>query len=100
MAIFGVMASCTPETYDTYCTITGTVIEEGTGDPVYHATVTLTPGGLNTYTGNEGIFEFLDLDGKQYNVTVQKSGYGTNSRQVTTIPGGVVNLSLTMRKNK
>lgn len=100
MAMFGVITSCTPETYDTYCTISGTVIDLDTGEPIQQATVTLSPSGLNTYTGYDGNFEFLDLDAKQYTVTVQKTGYSANRKTVTTIPGNVVNVSLTMQKNQ
>ena len=93
--------SCTDDLvdYDTYCTISGTVIELDTGDPIQNATVTLSPSGKNTYTGSDGHFEFLDLDARQYTVTVQKTGYQTNRMTVTTVAGGVVEISLTMQKN-
>ena len=85
--------------YDTFCTISGTVIDLDTGDPIQQATVTISPSGMNTYTGYDGTFEFLDLDARQYTVTVQKTGYITNRKTVTTIAGGTVNVSLTMQKN-
>lgn len=86
--------------YDVYGSISGTVIELDTGDPVPQAMVTLSPGGMNTYTGNDGTFEFVDLDARQYTVTVQKTGYQTNRKTVSTIAGGNVNISLTLKKNE
>lgn len=86
--------------YDVFGTISGTVIDLDTGDPVQSATVTLSPTGYNTYTGDNGQFEFLDLDARQYTVTVQKTGYMTNRKTVTTIAGGNVNISLTLKKNQ
>lgn len=98
MALIALATSCEPVTYDTFCTISGTVIELDTGDPVQQATVTLSPSGLNTYTGYDGTFEFLDLDDHQYTVTVQKTGYVTNRKTVTTVAGGIVDISMTLQK--
>ncbi len=85
--------------YDVFCTISGTVIDVDSGDPIQNATVTLSPSGKNTYTGSDGQFEFLELEASQYTVTVQKTGYQTNRKTVTTIAGGTVDVSLTMKKN-
>lgn len=85
--------------YNVFGSISGTVIDVDTGNPIQQATVTLSPSGMNTYTGDDGHFEFLDLDARQYTVTVQKTGYQTNRKTVTTIAGGNVNISLTLKKN-
>lgn len=99
MALIALATSCEPVIYDTFCTISGTVIDLETGDPIQQATVTLSPTGYNTYTGDDGHFEFIDLDARQYTVTVQKTGYVTNRKTVTTVAGGVVDVSLTLQKN-
>ena len=85
--------------YDVFGSISGTVIDLDSGAPVPQATVTLSPSGTNTYTGYDGTFEFVDLDARQYTVTVQKTGYQTNRKTVTTVAGGNVNISLTLKKN-
>ena len=90
--------SCEPVTYDTFCTISGTVIDLDTGDPVQQATVTLSPSGYNTYTGSDGYFEFLDLDAQQYTITVQKTGYVTNRKTISTVAGSVKEIKLTLQK--
>lgn len=86
--------------YDVLGTITGTVIDLDTHEPIQSATVTLSPSGMNTFTGSDGYFEFLDLNARQYTVTVQKTGYVTNRKTVTTVAGGNVNISLTLQKNQ
>ena len=88
-----------PIVADVFGSISGTVIDMESGDPVPQATVTLSPTGKNTYTGNDGHFEFLDLDARQYTVTVQKTGYQTNRKTVTTVAGDNVDISLTLKKN-
>ena len=77
--------------------ISGEVVDIGTGDPVEGAMVTLSPGGMNVLTGYDGHFEFLDLDARQYTITVQKAGYITNRKTVTTIPGSVVSVVITLQ---
>lgn len=99
IALTALTTSCEPVVYDTFCTISGTVIDLETGDPIQQATVTLSPTGYNTYTGDDGHFEFIDLDARQYTVTVQKTGYVTNRKTVTTVAGSVVDVSLTLQKN-
>ena len=86
--------------YNVLGSISGTVIDVDTHDPVQSATVTLSPSGYNTYTGDDGRFEFIDLDARQYTVTVQKTGYVTNRKTVTTIAGGNVDISITLQKNQ
>ena len=99
LTLIALVTSCEPVTYDTFCTLSGTVIDLDTGDPIQQATVTLSPTGYNTYTGNDGHFEFIDLDARHYTVTVQKTGYVTNRKTVPTVAGGVVNVDLTLQKN-
>lgn len=102
MTLAFVTTSCNKKKNETnyYGTISGTVIENDTGDPVAMATVTLTPSGKNTYTGSDGHFEFIDLDASQYTMTVQKTGYVTNRKTVTISAGGTEVVSITLEKNQ
>lgn len=96
-----VTTSCSKKSSSNYsCTIAGTVIELDSGDPVQSATVTLSPSGKNTYTGYDGSFEFLDLNDTQYTITVQKTGYKSNRKTVTTEAGGTINVSITLEKKE
>ena len=93
-------ASCNPVTYDTFCTITGTVVDLDSGEPIQSAVVTLTPKGYNTYTGSDGYFEFHDLDPQSYTLQVSKTGYFTNRKTITPDAGDVKDVFLTLQKKK
>ena len=82
-----------------FCTISGTVIDLYTGDPIQQVLVTLSPIGKNVFTVEDGRFEFVDLDARQYTVTAQKTGYITNRKTVMPEAGSVVDINLAMRKN-
>lgn len=82
-----------------YGAISGTVVDLETGEPIAGAVVTLSPNGMNIYTGDDGRFEFLDLDARQYTVTAQKTGYITNRKTVVLVAGSVVDINLIMQKN-
>lgn len=91
-------ASCSPVTYDVFSTITGTVVDEQTKDPINGVSVILSPSGKNSITGSDGYFEFQDLEAGQYTLTVQATGYSTNRKTVTVVPGEVEQISMTMKK--
>ncbi len=91
--------SCTDKNnYYVLGSISGTVVEQGVG-PVQDALVMLKPGGQKVYTGYDGSFEFLDLEGRQYNIWAQKDGYYSDNTTVTIVAGGNVNVDLVLRKN-
>ena len=92
--------SCSKEKYDIYSTIAGTVVDVDTREPIGGATVTVSPGGLNTYTGDDGQFEFKDVEAQQYTVTVQKTGYTANRKSVNAPAGETARVSLTMQSNE
>ncbi len=98
IALIALATSCEPVTYDTFCGITGTVVDVDSGELIQGALVILSPGGYNTYTGSDGYFEFLDLDVHQYSVEVSKTGYYANRKYITPDAGRVVNVKLTMQK--
>lgn len=98
--LFCFATSCSDDIdYNVLGGISGEVIDLDTGNPIQQATVTLSPSGMNTYTGDDGTFEFVDLDERQYTVTVQKTGYITNRKTVTMIAGRVIPIKLTLQKN-
>lgn len=99
ITLIALATSCEPVTYDTFGGISGEVVDLSTGDPIQQATVTLSPTGMNTYTGSDGTFEFVDLDERQYTLTVQKTGYITNRKTVTIVAGRVIPIKLTLQKD-
>lgn len=91
-------SSCEPVTYDTFGTLSGTVVEMATGDVIAGALVTLAPSGKNTYTDVDGFFEFQNLDAQQYTLTVQATGYSTNRKTVTVVASATEKVNITLEK--
>ena len=90
--------SCKKESYNTFATISGTVVEMGNGEPIGNALLTLMPGNLNTYTGSDGTFQFNDVEAQQYTLTAQKTGYNANRKTINAEAGQTLTVSLTMEK--
>lgn len=87
--------------YDTYGSISGTVIDLDTHQPIQSATVSIIPGSTNTYTSYNGTFEFIGLEGgEQYTVQAQKEGYTADWHEATVIPGSNVNVDLFIKRNQ
>lgn len=96
-----VLGSCSESsTIDAFSDITGTVIDLETSDPIDGATITLSPTGKSSMTGTDGYFEFIDLEAKQYTLTVQKSGYTTNRKIVNAVAGEDASVTITLQKQK
>ena len=91
--------SCKPAEYDFFASLYGIVSDTETGDPLGNASIVLSPGGKTQTTGNDGRFEFSDLDPMQYTITVQKPGYKTNRKTVTTVMGEKTEVNSSLTKN-
>ncbi len=92
--------SCSKTEYDLYSTIHGIVSDAETGDPVSAVIVTLSPGGKTTVSGNDGIYEFTDLEVMQYTIMVQKEGYQTNRKTTMAVAGERVRADIVMEKTE
>ena len=67
--------------------ILGKVTDAKTGEPLKGVSIAITPTGSTKTTGSDGVFEFLDLEPKQYEIRASKEGYNSNSKTVTVITG-------------
>lgn len=67
--------------------ISGSVSDRTTGEPVSTVNVTLTPGGRSTVTGSDGSFSFTQLDPGSYTVGISKEGYTPNTGTVQVKAG-------------
>jgi len=67
--------------------IYGTVQDAQTGKPLSNCNVLLNPTGLSTTTGSDGSFRFANVEGGQHSIQASKTGYTTNSKNITVIPG-------------
>jgi len=88
------------EDLDLYGTITGQVSDKESGEPIQSAAITLSPGGLTTVSGSDGVFEYINLEPQQYTVTVQMDGYVTNRKSVTVIAGESLRADIPLTKLK
>ncbi len=90
------LLSCSKEEQESFGSLYGVVTDKLTGDPLGNVTVTLSPGGTTKLTGSDGLFEYADLTPQQYTITVQKSGYETNRKNVSAVVGEQVQVNITM----
>ncbi len=88
---------CSPDIEDTKGNIRGKIVDSMTDEPLQGVTVTISPKGESTVTGNDGTFEFVDLTPSQYSIQAQKDGYKTNYKQISIFAGetGIGDMSLT-----
>ncbi|MCM1041173.1 MAG: carboxypeptidase-like regulatory domain-containing protein [Bacteroides sp.] len=85
---------------DNFGAIYGTIADYvDTEKPIPEAYVTLSPGGKSVLSGEDGTFEFPDLEPQQYTITVQKAGYQTNRKSLTVVAGERVKVNITLQKN-
>ena len=67
--------------------ISGSVSDRTTGEPVATVNVSIAPGGSSTVTGNDGTFAFRNLEAGNYTLTIRKEGYKENSSTVSVRAG-------------
>ncbi len=83
-----ILAGCSEDETPGFGSIYGIVTDAKSSQPVYGATVVLSPGNQSTTTGVDGHYEFVDLEPGQYKIQVQASGYQVNSTQIQVHAGG------------
>lgn len=89
---------CAKRIVDTTVSIYGTVVDKDTQKPLNGVFVRLSPGSREKHTGDDGYFEFADLELKQYSVQASKEGYKTNYRMVNYNAGEQVELIIPLEK--
>lgn len=98
------LSSCAKDEVNPFGNIYGVVVNSNTSEPIQGARVTLTPTGKSTVTGNDGSYEFVDLEAGSYKVTVQADGYSSTVKNVTVVAGeraiGDVSLSAKPQNTK
>lgn len=97
LLVMPLLLSCSKEEYESFGDLYGTVTDSKTGDLLPNVTVILSPGGITKVTGTDGLFEFKDLEPQQYTITVQKTGYDTNRKNVTVVVGERIEANITMK---
>jgi hypothetical protein len=71
--------------------IYGVITDKATGEPIRSAGVHLNPTGINTVTGSEGQYEFVELKAGDYTISVTKTGYTDLASYKITVAAGKTN---------
>lgn len=70
--------------------VSGSVVEAGTLRPLATVQVSLQGTGLGTLTNQEGQYQISSVPAGVYQLTVTRIGFGSETREVTVSPDGVV----------
>lgn len=79
--------------------IEGEVRDAKTGDPVEGANVTTSPPTQSVLTGDDGTFEFTEVEASSYSVSVTKDGYQERSVSVQVQEGGVAKAAVVLQRS-
>lgn len=98
--VFIFFVSCQKNEEDIVTTgsIQGIVKDLSTAEPLANALVNITPGTENLLTKEDGSFEFNDIEAGRYTVTVQRSGYQPNRKEVVVTAGKKTQCDMVMEK--
>ena len=70
-----IFASCKKDEEPKLGSLYGVVTDKATGDPIRSAGVELLPKGLKSVTGDDGSFEFSNIEEGTYKLYITKNGY-------------------------
>ena len=79
--------SCVKEIENTFGSIQGIVSNASTNEPIQGVNISLSPTGLSTVTGSDGRYEFNNLKAGSYTVQGVKTGYESNTKNITIESG-------------
>ena len=89
-------SACSEVPVDTFGNIAGTVSDAQSGALLAGVTVSLSPTGYSQVTGNDGAFQFDNLDVQEYTLTFKRVGYESTQHKVTVKPGLSSSVQITM----
>lgn len=69
--------------------IQGIVTNASNSEPIRGVNISLSPTGLSTVTGSDGRYEFTNLQPGNYTVQGVKTGYESNTKNITIVAGNV-----------
>jgi len=79
--------SCAKDEVETQGLISGQIYDAVSKEPIRGATLTISPGGASTFTGSDGRYEFINLQPRQYTVSVTHPEYKSDSKIITVVGG-------------
>ncbi len=95
--VLGLFSCKKEEEIALYGEMEGIVINSETRQPIHGALVTISPVNTSLNTGDDGRFQFKELDPADYTIQVSSNGFETNTKTVTIEPGEIrkVDIQLT-----
>ena len=88
-ASYCMLVSCVKEIETTVGSIQGIVTNAQNNEPIQGVNISLSPTGLSAVTGSDGRYEFTNLAAGQYTVQGVKSGFESNTKNITIVAGNV-----------
>lgn len=90
------LVSCSEPAVDTFGNIAGTVTDAYTLLPLAGVSVKISPLGHSQVTGNDGAFQFDNLEVQEYTIAFSKPGYQPHEEKVSIKPGLSSSLQVAM----
>ena len=84
--------SCTKDIVDTTGNLVGVISDSRTGTFLSGVSVSTSPLGKSFTTGEDGKYEFRDLESQEYSISVSKRGYNSDKKTVFVKVGEDTNL--------
>jgi len=98
LALLIVICSCSEDTIEDLGIgrVTGTVIEDNTGNPISDAKVTVVSSNVSLLTDANGNFVMDNVTIGQQSISVEKDSYLTSFESINVLSGGTVNIIVEM----
>ena len=94
LAMMFLIAGCSEDTLDDtgVGTITGTVVEEGTNEPVENARISTNPATSTVFTDENGEFVLSEIPADDYSVEARKEGFLSQFEGASVLANSNVNV--------
>ena len=96
-ALLCTLNSCVKEMETTVGSIQGIVTNSTNNEPIQGVNISLSPTGLSAVTGSDGRYEFTILTAGQYTVQGVKSGFESNTKNITIVAGNISSGDMTLK---
>lgn len=87
--VFCLLGSCTKEKTPETGSIQGIVTNSQNNEPIQGVNISLSPTGLSAVSGSDGRYQFNNLQPGNYTVQGVKSGFESNTKNITIVAGNV-----------
>lgn len=96
VALSTVFYQCAKDPVDLTGSISGTITDSETKEPIKGAVVVISTGGDTKTTGSDGKFEYKDLDATTYSIDVSCSDYESDTKETSVVAGKAAQLDFAL----